>query len=185
VPDDDSKKVQNLRTCVGPLENIPTYWHGDGDRLRLCLAGGSRIPDLSQCALVWTVPQNHVLRQKQGTRHLLDCFLLYILPTLSRPAEVPVFSDCISSNMGSLFLPDTYELESVSSADEKLASIAWGFTLGFSLLTATKAARQTYKIYKRTKSLNVYVTLIWGELVVSTVFGFICWFYLNGNFAPR
>lgn len=87
--------------------------------------------------------------------------------------------------MGSLFMPDHYTLEPVAPADIKLASIAWGFTLGFSFLTAVKAAKQTIKIWRRTRRPTTYIILAWGELIVSTIFGFICYFYLDGQFPPR
>lgn len=87
--------------------------------------------------------------------------------------------------MGSLFVPDTYKLEPVSSTDTKLASVAWGFTLGFGFLTAVKAATQTVRIWRRRKHVTTYMILTWGELVVSTIFGFLCWFFMNRSFPPR
>jgi hypothetical protein len=87
--------------------------------------------------------------------------------------------------MGSVFLPDHYEPEQVAPADIKLASIAWGFTLGFGFLTTIKAATQTLRVWRRTGRVTTYVTMIWAEMIVSQVFGFICWFYLDGAFPPR
>ena len=65
--------------------------------------------------------------------------------------------------MGSLFMPDHYTLEPVESSDLKLASIAWGFTLGFSFLTAVKAASQTIKIWRRTRRQTTYIILAGGS----------------------
>lgn len=86
--------------------------------------------------------------------------------------------------MGSLFLPDHYKPEPVSNTDIQLASIAWGFSLGFGFLTAVKAAHQTVKIWRRTKRVTTYMVLAWGELVVSTIFGFCCWFFMDDRFPP-
>ena len=87
--------------------------------------------------------------------------------------------------MVSLFLPDDYRLEPVSSADIKLASVAWGFTLGFGFLTSVKAATQTLRVWRRTGRVTTYIVLLWCEMLVSTVFSFICWFYLDDAFPPR
>lgn len=87
--------------------------------------------------------------------------------------------------MGSLFIPADYEFETVSRGDMQLASIAWGFTLGFGLLTSVKAATQSIRVWRRTRGVTTYIVLAWGEMVVSIVFAFICWFYLDGAFQPR
>jgi hypothetical protein len=87
--------------------------------------------------------------------------------------------------MGSLWIPDTYEYEPVTQADINLASIAWGFTLGFGFLTSVKAATQTIKVWRRTKTVTTYIVLAWGEMLVSIIFSFICWFYLDDAFPPR
>jgi hypothetical protein len=87
--------------------------------------------------------------------------------------------------MGSLFLSPNYTPEVVDGTDLRIASLAWGFTLGFSFLTSVKAGRQTATIWRRAHRVTTYVTLIWGEMLVSTIFGFICWFYIDHFFNPR
>ncbi|KAK5046678.1 hypothetical protein LTR84_007439 [Exophiala bonariae] len=86
--------------------------------------------------------------------------------------------------MGSLWISPNYEEEPVSGLDLRIASLAWGFTLGFSFLTAVKAGRQTATIWKRAHRVTTYVILIWGEMLVSTIFGFICWFFIDHFFQP-
>lgn len=87
--------------------------------------------------------------------------------------------------MGSIFLSLNYKPEPVTRSDIYISSIAWGFTLGFSFLTCVTAGRQTWTVWKRTKRVSTYIVLIWSEMIVSTAFGFICWFYLAGSFPPR
>lgn len=87
--------------------------------------------------------------------------------------------------MGSLFLSPNYTPEAVSPLDLRIASLAWGFTLGFSFLTSVKAGRQTATIWRRAHRVTTYVVLIWAEMLVSTIFGFICWFYIDHFFNAR
>ena len=67
-----------------------------------------------------------------------------------------------------------------------IPSIAFGFTLGFFVLTGMKIARQTTAMYKRTKRLwNPYPWMCIGELVVNLIFAIITWLYLHGNVRKR
>lgn len=86
--------------------------------------------------------------------------------------------------MGSLFLPDDYKFEPVSTTDMQLASIAWGFTLGFGFLTSVKAARQTLRIWQRRRRVTTYMVLAWGEMIASIIFGFLCWFFMDRKIPP-
>lgn len=73
--------------------------------------------------------------------------------------------------MLSLLSPN-FKLEEVSQDDMIIASIAWGFTLGFGWLTTWTAMRQTGNIWKRygTVSIhNTYIWLIWLEIIVCLV----------------
>lgn len=69
--------------------------------------------------------------------------------------------------MGSLFLPDHFQQELSSDTDVKIASIAWGFQLGFSLLTGAKAASQALRIWRRVHHVTTYVTLVWIEILAN------------------
>lgn len=88
-------------------------------------------------------------------------------------------------NMGSLFVPSDYKFETVSTTDMQLASIAWGFTLGFGFLTAVKAGKQTLGIWRRRKRITTYMILAWGEMIASILFGFLCWFFMDRKIPPR
>lgn len=86
------------------------------------------------------------------------------------------------------FLPDNFVLEEVTTNDLVIASLAWGFTLGIGWLTTWSAIRQTRAIYKRRRRSvfrNVYVWMIWGEILVCLSFGIICFMYLLGAIPPR
>jgi len=64
-------------------------------------------------------------------------------------------------------------------------TIAFGFSLGFLVLTAMKAARQTIAIYKRTQRIwNAYSWMVWIEIVDNLVMTVYTWCYLRGNIKP-
>ncbi|CAZ86455.1 unnamed protein product [Tuber melanosporum] len=75
-----------------------------------------------------------------------------------------------------------FELQEVTKHDMSLASICWGFTLGFGFLTTWEAIRQT--IRARTPWKSIYVWMIWGEIFVCLAFSIICWMYLDGTIGP-
>ena len=87
--------------------------------------------------------------------------------------------------MWSIFLSPNYVPEPISGGDLRVASLAWGFTLGLSFLTAVKAVRQTAIICQRAHRVTTYVSLVWLEMVVSTIFGSICWFFIDRRIPPR
>lgn len=81
-----------------------------------------------------------------------------------------------------------FVLEEVTRDDFAIASLAWGFTLGFGWLTTWAAVKQTFRIWKRygTRSIhNTYIWLIWLEILVCLIFSIICWMYLRGDIGPR
>lgn len=85
-------------------------------------------------------------------------------------------------------LGPNFVLEEVTREDLAIASLAWGFTLGFGWLTTWAAVKQTFRIWKRygTRSIhNTYIWLIWLEILVCAIFSVICWLYLWGNIGPR
>ncbi|ESK90218.1 hypothetical protein Moror_7723 [Moniliophthora roreri MCA 2997] len=73
-----------------------------------------------------------------------------------------------------------YELLEVTTRDIKIASLAFGWTLGFGYFTACHAVRET----RRSGRVNTYVILIWGELFVCLIFATICWLYLTRDIPP-
>ncbi|ESK93159.1 hypothetical protein Moror_1095 [Moniliophthora roreri MCA 2997] len=73
-----------------------------------------------------------------------------------------------------------YALLEVTPGDIKIASLAFGWTLGFGYFTTCHAIRET----RRTRRINTYVILIWGELIVCLVFAVICWLYLTKDIPP-
>ncbi|KAI0490148.1 hypothetical protein F4859DRAFT_501730 [Xylaria cf. heliscus] len=84
-------------------------------------------------------------------------------------------------------IPPHFKLQEVTVNDIIIASIAWGFTLGFGQLTTWTAARQTWVAYKRTGMRvfrNVYIGMIWGEIIVCLAFSIICFLHLRGIIHP-
>ncbi|KAI0423008.1 hypothetical protein F5X98DRAFT_369024 [Xylaria grammica] len=86
----------------------------------------------------------------------------------------------------SLISPN-FVLHDVSVNDTIIASIAWGFTLGFGLLTTWTAMRQSWVAYKNTGSRvfqNIYIWMIWLEILVCLAFSIICFLYLRRIIMP-
>lgn len=73
-----------------------------------------------------------------------------------------------------------FELLEITVGDIKIASLAFGWTLGFGYFTACHCVRET----RRTRRINTYVILIWGELLVCLIFAVICWLYLTRDIPP-
>ncbi|MCJ1392371.1 hypothetical protein MMC18_005238 [Xylographa bjoerkii] len=71
---------------------------------------------------------------------------------------------------------------STSVDDFKIASLAFGFTLGFGFLTVWTAIQQTTRLTKPWRS--VYIYMVWGEIFVNFVIAIIAWLYLDGYFQP-
>ncbi|KAH7007192.1 hypothetical protein EDB80DRAFT_842415 [Ilyonectria destructans] len=72
-----------------------------------------------------------------------------------------------------------FVLQQVTENDLAIASLAWGFTIGFGWLTTWTAIKQTKGIYKRRGLLvlrSAYVWMIWLEILVCLIFSIICCF---------
>ncbi|GAA5871255.1 hypothetical protein JCM16303_000696 [Sporobolomyces ruberrimus] len=64
-----------------------------------------------------------------------------------------------------------YVPEPVTDRDLKVATLAFGFVIGFIIPCCNTAWSQTHK-------LSAYTVMIWGEIIVCFVFSVICWLYL-------
>ncbi|CZS98729.1 uncharacterized protein RCO7_06419 [Rhynchosporium graminicola] len=85
------------------------------------------------------------------------------------------------------FLPNDFKPLVVTQSDLVIASIAWGFTLGFGFLTTWTAFKQTTEVAKRygfSRVHSPYIIMIWLEILVCLIFSVICWLHLNGNIPP-
>lgn len=87
--------------------------------------------------------------------------------------------------MVGLFVPERYHAEPITLTDLRIVSLTWGFTLGFGFLTGVKAAKQTITVWQRANRVTTYTALLWIELVSSSGFGFLAWFFLNGYIEIR
>ncbi|KAI8281153.1 hypothetical protein K4K59_008343 [Colletotrichum sp. SAR11_240] len=88
--------------------------------------------------------------------------------------------------MSNLLSPQ-FKLEEVTEDDMVIASLAWGFTLGFGWLTTWTAVRQTTAMYRRQGDRilrNPYIWMIWLEILVCSIFSVICWLHLKGIIPP-
>lgn len=85
-------------------------------------------------------------------------------------------------------LPPHYVPEEVSSEDARLASIFWGFTIGFGWLTTWKAIRQSMRVWNRHGRgifRSAFIWMIWLEILVCLIFGIICYLHLVDIIPPR
>lgn len=85
-------------------------------------------------------------------------------------------------------LSDHFVLQPVTVNDLQIASLAWGFTIGFGFLTTWNAIWQTANVYKRygySKLNSPYIVMIWLEILVCLIFSVICWLHLNAFIPPR
>ncbi|KAL6410720.1 hypothetical protein AUP68_07152 [Ilyonectria robusta] len=81
-----------------------------------------------------------------------------------------------------------YVAQAVTQTDLIIASLAWGFTIGFGWLTTWTAVKQTTRIWRRRGRRvfsNAYVVMIWLEILVCLIFAIICFLHLLGIIPPR
>ncbi|ETS85700.1 hypothetical protein PFICI_03725 [Pestalotiopsis fici W106-1] len=84
-------------------------------------------------------------------------------------------------------LSPNFVLQDVTTDDIAIASLAFGFTIGFGWLTCWTAAKQTWRAYKRSGVdvwRNGYIWMIWLEISVCLSFAIICWLHLKGLVPP-
>ncbi|KAH7052191.1 hypothetical protein B0J12DRAFT_572550, partial [Macrophomina phaseolina] len=80
-----------------------------------------------------------------------------------------------------------FELQHVTQDDMNIASLAWGFTLGFGFLTTWTALKQTRHVSKRhgaSRLNSPYIWMIWLEIAVCLSFSIICWLHLRALIPP-
>ncbi|RAL62690.1 hypothetical protein DID88_004533 [Monilinia fructigena] len=84
-------------------------------------------------------------------------------------------------------LSSNYVPQPTSHGDLAIASIAFGWTLGFGWLTTWTAYKQTKRVRERygiTRVHTPYVVMIWSEIIVCLSFAIICWLHLFGSIPP-
>jgi hypothetical protein len=70
--------------------------------------------------------------------------------------------------------------------DVKVATLAWGFTLGFGVLTALKIVEQTVSISRRVGfSKSVYLWMVWILYIDNCIGSVIIWMKVYGNIKRR
>ncbi|KAH8651385.1 hypothetical protein BX600DRAFT_441815 [Xylariales sp. PMI_506] len=78
--------------------------------------------------------------------------------------------------MGGLLLPPWFQASPISSDDENLASLFFGFSLCQAIFTAYGAAKHTLRFYRRGRLPSTFITLLWCEWVASLSMAFLCRF---------
>ena len=87
--------------------------------------------------------------------------------------------------MAGFLVPDRYVVVAPSLNDLLVASISWGFTLATGLFSGTRAFKQTWATWRRSRRLHAYAFLIWAEWLVSMVIGVLSWTFIRGFIEAR
>lgn len=87
--------------------------------------------------------------------------------------------------MPGFLVPEHYKSEIVTVADIRIAAMTLGFTLGFGLLTCVKAAIRTKIAWNRSRRATIYIVMVWGEIIVSLLFGLLGWLDIESIVGPR
>ncbi|CAD6502737.1 BgTH12-05327 [Blumeria graminis f. sp. triticale] len=69
----------------------------------------------------------------------------------------------------------------ITRSDLAIASMAWGFTMGFGFLTTWTAMKQTALVHRRygvSRLNSPYIWMIWLEILVCLTLSVICWLHL-------
>ncbi|KAL6405689.1 hypothetical protein AUP68_10824 [Ilyonectria robusta] len=116
-----------------------------------------------------------------------DQLLNYSFPSKAPPSledcDFPTFRLSILAMVGFL-VPDTYVVVAPSLNDLLIASIIWGFTLATGVFSGTKAFKQTWATWRRSRRLHAYAYMIWAEWIVSMVIGVLSWVFIRGLIEP-
>ncbi|KAJ1306144.1 hypothetical protein OPQ81_010855 [Rhizoctonia solani] len=70
-----------------------------------------------------------------------------------------------------------FKATEVLPEDVRLATLAFGFTIGFGYFVVWHAFKQTHKIQKRT----AYIVMCWLEVIACITLGIISWLYIIGD----
>lgn len=79
--------------------------------------------------------------------------------------------------MSGPFISQDYQAQESTLDDIKVASIFWGWQLGFTVLVGAEAGGLTFKVWRRTGGLTPYVIMVWVEILCNMIWGVISWMY--------
>ncbi|CAE6474325.1 unnamed protein product [Rhizoctonia solani] len=68
----------------------------------------------------------------------------------------------------------------VLSEDVRLATLAFGVTLGFGYFVVWHAIKQTHKVQRR----SAYIIMCWVEIAACLVWAILSWLYITGSIGP-
>ncbi|CAH0051098.1 unnamed protein product [Clonostachys solani] len=81
-------------------------------------------------------------------------------------------------------VPPNFRVD-VPSEDELVAvGVVWGLSLPLTVFGIFRCVQQTYSQYRRTRRVNLYMFLIWLELISTTLMGGTAWGYVRGVIPP-
>ena len=83
--------------------------------------------------------------------------------------------------MSKLFMPDDFVEFKPSVVEMNVASIIWGISLALAGFNLSKAIKQTWFVYKRTKGLSAYVILVWLEMAANLSISVMSWLFIWGT----
>lgn len=85
-----------------------------------------------------------------------------------------------------LFSGPPQQMADIETIDDiELDSIAFGWLVGFIVLTAVKAGSQTMKAWRRVGRLTVYAIMVWLDIIACAAFGLLCWLCMHGTIRER
>ncbi|KAI1367266.1 hypothetical protein F5Y08DRAFT_336939 [Xylaria arbuscula] len=83
--------------------------------------------------------------------------------------------------MAGFLIPPWFKYSGPDKLEMNIASAVWGISLTVALFSATKAGRQSWRVWRRTERTNTYIVLVWIEWVSSVVMSVVTWFFLYGT----
>ncbi|KAH6887042.1 hypothetical protein B0T10DRAFT_575493 [Thelonectria olida] len=81
-------------------------------------------------------------------------------------------------------VPSHFVYDPPDRIDMYTASITWGLSMGVTIFNVGKASQQTLAAWERRGRLTAYISLVWAEVISSTILGVMVWLHLRGVIKP-
>ncbi|KAK5633803.1 hypothetical protein RRF57_009517 [Xylaria bambusicola] len=83
--------------------------------------------------------------------------------------------------MPEFLIPPWFQYVGPDKLEMNIASVVWGISLAVALFSASKASRQSWKVWRRIRGTNTYIVLVWVEWVSSVIMSVVTWAFLYGT----
>ncbi|KAI1840264.1 hypothetical protein JX266_013545 [Neoarthrinium moseri] len=81
--------------------------------------------------------------------------------------------------MPGFLVPDRFQKEVMTESDTIIASLFFGFTIAFAIVSAGTAMRQFLQCWMKSHRATIYVFMIWGHWLANNAFALISFLYLR------